>query len=60
MTPAQDVDTLRERTSPLDMSAAAFRTAGHDLVNRIADWLEQRPEGPVSHDDAPSVVRRAI
>ncbi len=60
MTPAQDVDTLRVRTTPLDMSAAAFRAAGHDLVNRIADWLEQMPAGPVMHDDAPSVVRRAI
>jgi len=60
MTPAQDVDTLRVRTSPLDMSAATFRAAGHDLVDRIADWLEQMPNGPVTHDDAPSVVRRAI
>jgi glutamate/tyrosine decarboxylase-like PLP-dependent enzyme len=60
MTPAQDIDTLRVRTSPLDMSAESFRAAGHDLVNRIADWLEQMPDGPVTHDDAPSVVRRAI
>ena len=48
MTPAQDVDTLRVRTSPLDMSAATFRAAGHDLVDRIADWLEQMPNGPVT------------
>jgi glutamate/tyrosine decarboxylase-like PLP-dependent enzyme len=60
MTPAQDVDTLRVRTAPLDMSAAAFRAAGHDLVDRIADWLDQMPNGPVTRDEGPSVVRRAI
>ena len=34
---------LTRRVAPLDMSAPAFRTAGHDLVDRIADWLEQLP-----------------
>ena len=60
MTPTQDVDVLRARRAPLDMSGAAFRAAGHDLVNQIADWLEGMPAGPVTHDDTPTVVRRAI
>jgi glutamate/tyrosine decarboxylase-like PLP-dependent enzyme len=60
MTPAEDVDVLKARTTPLDMSAGAFRAAGHDLVNRIADWLERMPEGPVTHDETPAAVRRAL
>jgi glutamate/tyrosine decarboxylase-like PLP-dependent enzyme len=60
MTPAEDVDVVKARTAPLDMSAGAFRAAGHDLVNRIADWLERMPEGPVTHDETPAAVRRAL
>ena len=60
MTPAQEVDVLRQRSAPLDMSADAFRAAGHDLVNRIADWLDAMPEGPVTHDEAPSAIRALI
>jgi aromatic-L-amino-acid/L-tryptophan decarboxylase len=58
MTPALDV--LRERLAPIDMGAGAFRAAGHDLVNRIADWLDAMPEGPVTHDEAPSAIRALI
>jgi glutamate/tyrosine decarboxylase-like PLP-dependent enzyme len=60
MTPAQEVDTLRVRSAPLDMSADAFRAAGHDLVNRIADWLDVMPDGPVTRDDTPGAIRAAI
>ena len=58
MTPALDV--LRDRLAPIDMGAGAFRAAGHDLVNRIADWLDAMPEGPVTHDEAPSAIRALI
>jgi aromatic-L-amino-acid decarboxylase len=60
MTATQDVDVLRTRNAPLDMSAASFRAAGHDLVNRIADWLDAMPEGPVTHDEAPGAIRALI
>jgi glutamate/tyrosine decarboxylase-like PLP-dependent enzyme len=42
------------------MSGDAFRAAGHDLVNRIADWLDAMPEGPVTHDEAPSAIRALV
>jgi glutamate/tyrosine decarboxylase-like PLP-dependent enzyme len=42
------------------MSGDTFRAAGHDLVNRIADWLDAMPEGPVTHDEAPSAIRALI
>jgi len=34
----KDVETLRRRAAPLDMTAAEFRAAGHGLVDQIADW----------------------
>jgi glutamate/tyrosine decarboxylase-like PLP-dependent enzyme len=58
MTLAHDV--LKDRTAALDMGASGFRAAGHDLVNRIADWLEQMPTGPVTRDQPPAVVRDLI
>jgi glutamate/tyrosine decarboxylase-like PLP-dependent enzyme len=42
------------------MSGDAFRAAGHDLVNRIADWLDAMPKGPVTHDEAPSAIRALV
>jgi len=56
----KDVDTLRKRTAPLEMTAAGFRAAGHGLVDQIADWLEALPDGPVMHDESPADVRRVL
>jgi glutamate/tyrosine decarboxylase-like PLP-dependent enzyme len=42
------------------MSAAAFRDAGHHLVDRIADWLAQMPDGPVVRQEPAESVRRAL
>jgi glutamate/tyrosine decarboxylase-like PLP-dependent enzyme len=60
MTPAHDTDTLRGRAAPLDMSAAAFRASGHNLVDQIADWLGRMPDGPVTHDESLTDIRRAL
>jgi len=48
------------RDTPLAMDAASFRTAGHALVDRLADLLAAIPKGPVTHDEPPSAVRAAI
>jgi aromatic-L-amino-acid/L-tryptophan decarboxylase len=55
-----DVETLTKRHAPIDMSAPAFRSAGHALIDGIADWLDQVAEGPVMHDESPSQVRHAL
>ena len=60
MSPVRDVDTRRGRVAPIDMSAAAFRDAGHRLVDRVADWLEQMPDGPVVRQETAADVRRAL
>ncbi|HEY7185783.1 MAG TPA: aminotransferase class V-fold PLP-dependent enzyme [Vicinamibacterales bacterium] len=60
MKAAHDLDTLTDRSAPLHMSADAFRSTGHELVDRIANWLEQMPAGPVVRDESPADIRRAL
>src|SRR5215212_9956566 len=55
-----DVDARNGRCAPLDMPAAEFRAAGHGLVDQIADWLEHVADSPVTHDQSPADVRRAL
>jgi aromatic-L-amino-acid/L-tryptophan decarboxylase len=55
-----DIEALRERTADLDMTAGGFRTAGHELVDKIADWLTGLPNGPVTHDESPGDIRRVL
>jgi glutamate/tyrosine decarboxylase-like PLP-dependent enzyme len=42
------------------MDAAAFRHAGHRLVDRIAELLETLPDRPVTRNESPSAVRTAL
>jgi len=56
----KDIETLRGRTAPAEMSASEFRAAGHDLVDQIARWLETLPEGPVVRDASPAEIRQAL
>ena len=60
MMPTTDIDTLRGRTAPLEMTAADFRAAGHRLVDQIAGWLDTLAGGPVTHDQSPAEVRGAL
>lgn len=56
---AHDTD-LATRTAPLAMDAATFRALGHQLVDQLAQSLEAVPHGPVTRDESPSAVRRAL
>ena len=49
-----------ERHSPVSMDAATFRTIGHALVDQLAGLLESVRHRPVTHDDSPSAIRRAL
>jgi glutamate/tyrosine decarboxylase-like PLP-dependent enzyme len=42
------------------MDAATFRTLGHQLVDKLAEFLESVPHRPVTRDESPSVVRNAL
>ena len=48
------------RHAPIAMDAATFRKLGHRLVDQLAEFLESLPLGPVTRDEAPSVVRHAL
>jgi glutamate/tyrosine decarboxylase-like PLP-dependent enzyme len=42
------------------MDAREFRELGHRLVDQLADRLDAIPRGPVTRDQSPAAVRRAL
>lgn len=48
------------RAAPIDMSAEEFRAAGHQLVDRIAEFLESIPGRPLTPAEPPHAVRAAL
>ena len=48
------------RHTPLAMDASAFRTAGHALVDQLAELLASVPQRPVTPNESPSEVRDAL
>jgi aromatic-L-amino-acid/L-tryptophan decarboxylase len=56
----KNLDVRTDRSAPIDMTAAEFRTAGHKLVDRIAGWLDEMPQGPLTHDESPADLRRLL
>jgi glutamate/tyrosine decarboxylase-like PLP-dependent enzyme len=45
---------------PLVLSGAEFRAIGHELVDRIGEFLDTLPERPVTRGHAPDAVRAMI
>ncbi len=45
------------RRAPLAMETERFRAAGHEMVDRIADFLASVPAGPVTRDESPTELR---
>ena len=55
------VETIAgERVSPLSMNSEDFRVLGHQLVDRIAAFLDSLPERKVTPAESPSEVRHAL
>src|SRR5215469_2645936 len=54
------IEQLRFRAAPLDMTAEQFRSLGHDLVDRIADFLASIRTHPVTRAESPEEVRADI
>jgi len=48
------------RHAPLAMDPAAFRAAGHALIDQLADLLGAVPRRPVGLDESPAEVRAAL
>jgi glutamate/tyrosine decarboxylase-like PLP-dependent enzyme len=49
-----------QHRAPLDMSAGEFRALGHDLVERIAAFLEEMPHRPAAPDISPQEARARL
>jgi aromatic-L-amino-acid decarboxylase len=54
------IDELRARAAPLDMTSDQFRSLGHDLVDRIAEFLASIHTLPVTRAEPPEQVRAAL
>jgi aromatic-L-amino-acid/L-tryptophan decarboxylase len=53
-------ETAARRVSPLAISSDEFRSAGHRLVDRIAEFFDSLPKRPVTPGEKPSAVRDAL
>ena len=60
MPPSVHIEELRTRAAPLDMTSDQFRSLGHDLVDRIADFLTSVRTHPVTRAESPEQVRAAL
>ncbi len=49
-----------QRFAPLEMSPDEFRTLGHQLVDRVAEFLAGLPKRPVTPGESPVAVRTAL
>ena len=57
---APELEALRRRRAPLEMQPGEFREIGHRLVDQIADRLSKLPDRPLTPDETPEDVRRAL
>lgn len=48
------------RRCPLAISSDEFRSAGHQLVDRVADFLDSLSVRPVTRGESPSAIREAM
>ena len=55
-----DVDQLKSRTAPLEMTEEQFRSLGHDLVDRIASFLGSLRGRAVTPAESAEEVRAAL
>ena len=60
MTSPSRIEALSARAAALDMTSDEFRSLGHDLVNRIADFLASVRTHPVTRAESPEQVRAAL
>jgi len=55
-----ELEALRRLRAPLEMQPGEFREIGHRLVNQLADRLSKLPDRPLTPDESPEDVRRAL
>src|SRR5215469_10650666 len=57
---AERIEKLRSRVAPLVMTEENFRSIGHELVDRIAEFLSSIRTYPVTPAESPLDVREAL
>jgi len=55
-----ETEDLEQRQSPLAMSSGEFRLLGHQMVDRVADFLDSLPGRPVTTGESPQQIRQAL
>jgi glutamate/tyrosine decarboxylase-like PLP-dependent enzyme len=60
MSLAERIEKLRSRVAPLAMTEEDFRSIGHELVDRIAEFLSSIRTFPASPAESPLDVRAAL
>jgi hypothetical protein len=60
MSSSLDVEQLKTRTAPLEMTEEQFRSLGHDLVDRIASFLGSLRGHAVTPAESADKVRAAL
>jgi aromatic-L-amino-acid/L-tryptophan decarboxylase len=56
----REIEDLEERRSPLAMSSDEFRLLGHQMVNRVADFLDSLSARPVTTGESTQQIRDAL
>ena len=56
----QQAEAVSKRKSPLAISSDEFRVAGHQLVDRLADFFDSLATRPVTRGESPAAIREAL
>jgi aromatic-L-amino-acid/L-tryptophan decarboxylase len=55
-----ETEGLEQRQSPLAMNSGEFRLLGHQMVDRVADFLDSLPGRRVTPGESPQQIREAL
>jgi glutamate/tyrosine decarboxylase-like PLP-dependent enzyme len=50
----------RQRTAPIEIKPDDFRSLGHQLVDRVADFMQSLPKMPLTSGESPPAIREAL
>ena len=55
-----NIEALRYRIAPLEMTESEFRRAGRQVIERIAEWRCTLPNRPVAPNEPPGKLREGL
>jgi glutamate/tyrosine decarboxylase-like PLP-dependent enzyme len=57
---SNETSDLQDRKAPLAIGAEEFRKLGHELVDKIAEFLDGLPHRPVTTGESPQAIRKLL